>query len=72
MSSLFGGGDSPAPAPAPILLPPPAPVVTPPPTMPVADDQLEKRARRKKLAAMYGKRGRSSTMLTDSGAETLG
>lgn len=41
------------------------PTVEPPKVMPTPDDQAMQRARRRSLAEQYGRRGRTSTILTD-------
>lgn len=40
----------------------------PEPALPTADDEATKRARRRSIAAQLRRRGRASTILTDSGA----
>ena len=40
--------------------------------MPTADDAAVKNAKRKSIAAQVARRGRASTILSDSGSETLG
>lgn len=49
---------------------PPAP--SEPTVMPTADDAAVKNAKRKSIAAQVARRGRASTILSDSGSETLG
>lgn len=41
-------------------------VEAPAPVMPMADDEAVKRARKRSIAAQMGRRGRDSTILTDS------
>lgn len=52
----------------------PPPVIAPPPVMPTPDDESVRKARRRSLAAQYGRRGRASTRLSDQQGEsdTLG
>jgi hypothetical protein len=52
--------------------PPPPPVVPPPPKMPVFDDEQAQVVRRKSVQDQYSRRGRASTILTDSDKEKLG
>lgn len=69
--TLAGGGKSKESSPAPAPLPPP-PVVTEPTKVPVAKD-TGKAAERASLAEQMRRRGRASTILTDTGAsDTLG
>jgi hypothetical protein len=51
-----------------------APTMTPPTVMPVPDDQAVQQAKRRSIAAQMARRGRASTILTDSqsSGETLG
>lgn len=51
-----------------------APALTPPTVMPVPDDQAVQQAKRRSIAAQMARRGRASTILTDSqsSGETLG
>lgn len=60
--ALFGGGKKKEPAPT------PAPE---PQTMPVADDEAIRTARRRSIASQMKRSGRSSTMLS-SDSDTLG
>lgn len=66
ISKLFGGGDTPT-----VIAPPP---VLPTPVMPTPDDAAQKRQRQRLLAGQMQRRGRSSTILSDSvtGGDTLG
>lgn len=50
---------------------PALPQVKPPPTMPTPDSQAVVAAQRRSLAAQVARRGRQSTILTDTG-DTLG
>lgn len=50
----------------------PAPEVKAPPVMPTPDDQAVKDAKRRSLAGRYARRGRQSTIMSDSVSETLG
>lgn len=43
-----------------------------PPVMPIADDEGARRARRRSIAAQLRRRGRQSTILSDSSADPLG
>ena len=62
VASLFGGGnDTPA---------PPSP--TAPTVMPTPDDQAVQAAKKRSIAAQVARRGRASTILSDTGAEKLG
>ena len=51
---------------------PPPPAASEPTVMPTADDAAVKNAKRKSIAAQVARRGRASTILSDSGSETLG
>lgn len=51
---------------------PAAPAPSEPTVMPTADDAAVKTAKRKSIAAQVARRGRASTILSDSGSETLG
>ncbi len=62
ITSLFGGQEAPAPA--------PAPSVTPPTPMP--DPKGQKDAKKRSIAEMMARRGRASTILTDSSNDALG
>lgn len=63
--NLYGGNTPPLPeVPAP-------PVVEPPPVMPIADAGAAQTARRRSIAAQTARRGRASTILSDS-SEKLG
>ena len=64
VASIFGVGGEKAPAPA------PAPVVEKPPVMPTPDDEAIRQAKKKSIAAVVGRQGRASTILSDS--DTLG
>ena len=46
--------------------------VAEPVTMPGADDEAVRRARRRKIASMQARSGRASTILSDSGEAKLG
>lgn len=63
VGNLFGGDKQSTPA-------PPAP--SEPTVMPTADDAAVKNAKRKSIAAQVARRGRASTILSDSESETLG
>ena len=49
-----------------------APAITSPPVMPEPDDEAVKRAKRRSIADQMRRRGRASTVLADSGTDTLG
>ena len=51
---------------------PDAPVVEPPPVMPVPDDEAMKKARRRSITQQLSRRGRQSTILSDSSSDALG
>lgn len=51
---------------------PQRPIIEPPPVMPTPDDEQVKRARRRRAAAMVGRSGRLSTLLTDNDGTGLG
>lgn len=63
-TNAFGGGDD----------APPMPGVTTPEAMPSPDDAASKAAKRKQLSALAQRRGRQSTILSDStqSADLLG
>lgn len=65
VTSIFGGEQKPAPAP-----PPPAEVEEAP--VPMADDEENRKAARRRVAAMKSRSGRASTILTDAGGGKLG
>lgn len=63
MSGLFGGNDAPAPVPIP----------EPPPAVPMVDEAMIARKKKKHIAAQQQRGGRQSTILSDlGGSETLG
>ena len=49
-----------------------APVLEAPVVMPLPDDQAAQAAKRRSIAAQVVRRGRASTILSDSSSETLG
>lgn len=59
--------DAPAPAPAAVI-----PEVEPPTTMPSPNSQESRAAKRKSIAQQMARRGRASTILTDSADAKLG
>lgn len=64
LGNMFGGDEKPS-TPA-----PPAP--SEPTVMPTADDESVKQAKRRSIAAQVARRGRASTILTDTESEKLG
>ena len=67
LTSILGGNEKPAPAPAP---PPPAPVEEAP--VPMADDEENRKAARRRVSRMSSRSGRASTILTDTGGKLGG
>lgn len=58
-SGLFGGDE-------PVSAPPPAPAVEPPAVMPLPDDDAVAKARKRSIAAQMRRRGRQSTIMTQT------
>lgn len=64
ISGIFGGNDTPA--------APPAPVVAPVTPMPTADDAAVQDAKRKSIASITARQGRASTILSGTDDGKLG